>query len=187
MPDRSPRPPVHPSPGHGPHGLHDLHDLHDLRTDAAARPPARRRILAGLAIALVAVLGATSCTPAVSPTSYRRIVHELTLPAFARWWQTEHRVATSTWDLSTDGCSFAPDRGLTFDFRWPCTRHDLAWRNVRRLSSRPSIAQQRRLKIEANERFRRDLATACAQRATWQQASCRGVADIYHRAVVAVT
>ena len=175
MPDRSPRPPVRSHVVPRPHA----------RT--VARPDVRRRFLAGMAVALVALLGATGCTPTVSPDAYRRVVHELSLPAFARWWQAEHQVAASTWDLSTDGCSFSPDTGPTFDFRWPCTRHDLAWRNVRRLSSHPSAAVQQRLRREANLRFLADMQARCALEPSWARPSCRAIAGLYHRTVEAVT
>jgi hypothetical protein len=134
-------------------------------------------------LALCALISLASCQGGIRRAELHHVVHERSLASFATWW-TEARAAGSTrWDLTTDGCSASPDRGPTFDFRWPCTRHDLAWRNVRRLVPPASAAEATALRRSANQRFRADLLTTCAVRPTWQRATCRALAEVYHGAV----
>ncbi|MEZ5138569.1 MAG: phospholipase A2 [Acidimicrobiales bacterium] len=136
-------------------------------------------------------------------------MHQTALADLARWWTTEqaalHHVPPSTierwvasasarlddeearsgsWDLSTDLCSFAPDAGPGFDFRWPCIRHDLAWRNLKRLDRLAGGGiDTRARRLRANERFRADLEASCRARAIVERAACRTLAAAYGRAV----
>jgi hypothetical protein len=92
-----------------------------------------------------------------------------------------------TWDLSTDLCSFAPDTGPSFDFRWPCIRHDLAWRNLRRLQAqRAQPIDTRARRVRATDRFLADMVATCEVRTGIARTTCRAVAASYHRAVLLV-
>ena len=174
-----------------------------------SRPLARATVLA----ALVALVLATACTPRPTPAQLDRIVHATSLPAFRAWWRAEHaraqHVSAATvdrwldreparldaamaraggWDLSTDLCSFAPDRGPLFDFRFPCIRHDFAWRNLRRLQARRGgHIETRASRLAASERFLRDMQATCDLRPAVQRPGCRAVAHAYFRAVSVVS
>lgn len=162
-----------------------------------------------LAVAsLVAAVLLAGCPAGLARHELHHAVHERSPASFATWWTDAHARAQGTtaaevrrwldhdpdrldapaarrgrWDLTTDRCSASPDRGPTFDFRWPCIRHDLAWRNVRRLTPTPSAAEATALRRSANQRFRSDLAASCTSRPTWQRAACRALAEVYHGAV----
>lgn len=170
-----------------------------------------RAVLATVAAALLALLLAgalAACQPALTPARLDERVHGTSLDAFRSWWTAEqaalHRVPRTTieawvrsgdarlddrasrsgpWDLSTDVCSSGPDAGPGFDFRWPCIRHDLAWRNLRRLDRGTGAIATRAQRLRANERFRLDLAASCQDRRTVPRAACRLVAAAYGRAV----
>ncbi|HRW39507.1 MAG: hypothetical protein KDB04_18630 [Acidimicrobiales bacterium] len=176
---------------------------------ASPRPSRRARALIAVALAatIAALLGA--CQPPLTLASLDRQVHQTSLADLARWWTAEqaalHHVSTSTvdrwvasasarlddqaarsgaWDLSTDLCSFAPDAGPGFDFRWPCIRHDLAWRNLKRLDRQAGGGVDTRARrLRANERFRADLEDSCRARGTLERPACRAVAAAYGRAV----
>lgn len=173
-------------------------------------PSSVRRARALLATVLVAVLAASlgACQPALTLARLDERVHRTSLAELRSWWTAEqaelHRVPRATieawvrrgdrrlddgaarsgpWDLSTDGCSFAPDAGPSFDFRWPCIRHDLAWRNLRRLDRGTGTISTRAQRLRANDRFRADLHDTCRGRPTIQRAACLAVASAYGRAV----
>lgn len=173
----------------------------------------RRLVLVVVTIVGAGLLSLTACQVAPTPASLDAKVYGTSMPVFLRWWQGEHArsqgvsVATvqrwwreqparldspaarrGPWDLSTDLCSSSPDRGPTFDFRGPCVRHDFAWRNLRRLAQRGhrnqgTPAQRRR----ASDQFGRDLRWSCTLQPSWAQPSCRALATVYHRAVLAVS
>lgn len=175
--------------------------------------PRRARAIVATALAVVAsLLGAlvlSSCQPPLTLGTFEQRVHIDPLPDLRRWWVGEqaalHRTSRSTierwvvegsarlddgasrsgaWDLSTDGCSFAPDAGPVFDFRWPCIRHDLAWRNLKRLDrQRGGGIDTRARRLRANDRFFDDLGTSCRDRPIVQRAACLAVAATYARAV----
>ncbi len=90
-------------------------------------------------------------------------------------------------DWSTDGCS-APLLGAgPFDFTVACARHDLAWRNLRRLSvhfGRP--AWNAANKLEADRRFHADLRTRCARHPLVIGVACLATAQVYATAVALV-
>jgi hypothetical protein len=136
-------------------------------------------------VASVAILA--GCPAGIRRAELHHAVHERSLPSFAAWWTASRAAQATRWDLTTDGCSHSPDVGPTFDFRWPCIRHDLAWRNIGRLIPPPTRREARALRRLANERFRLDMVGTCRQRPTWHRPSCRLVAATYHRAVEVVT
>ena len=173
-------------------------------------PSARRaRALVATAVALALALVLSGCQPPLTLATFEQRVHVDSLAELRRWWVGEqaalHRVSRSTverwvvdgsarlddaaarsgaWDLSTDGCSFAPDAGPVFDFRWPCIRHDLAWRNLKRLDRQRGGGIDTRLRrLRANDRFLADLGTSCRARPLVQRAACLVVAAAYAEAV----
>jgi hypothetical protein len=178
-------------------------------------PVPSRLLTRATALAAIAalVLATASCTPRPTPAQLDRIVHATSLPAFRAWWRAEHARAqhvsaatvdrwldreparldaalarTGAWNLSTDLCSFAPDRGPLFDFRFPCIRHDFAWRNLRRLQTRlGGHLESRSTRLAASEQFLRDMQATCALRPAVQRPGCRAVALAYFRAVSVVS
>ena len=166
-----------------------------------------------LFLAVALALGASSCTPKPTVAGLDRKVFATPLPEFERWWRGEQaaanhvsRATVDRWwqrdpqrldsgsarrrpyDVSTDFCSFAPERGPGFDFRAPCVRHDFAWRNLKRLQSiiGGHIAPPAR-RLSATRQFLADMRSTCAARALPQRAACEAVAAAYYRAVVAVS
>jgi hypothetical protein len=161
-------------------------------------------------VALLALGGLTSCRAPLTLAALHHRVHATSLSSFRSWWVGEQaalqRVSPATierwlasapgrlddadarrgpWDLSTDRCSFAPDAGPTFDFRWPCIRHDLAWRNLARLQrQRTGPIDTHARRVRATERFLADMRETCAARSGPARTSCRAVAATYHRAVL---
>lgn len=170
-------------------------------------------LLAALATVATLVAGVTACRPATDLADWNRVVQQWSLGHFEQWWQARqaaaHGVPVATigwwlghdldrfddgasragrWDLSTDGCSFAPDRGPGFDFLVPCLRHDFAWRNLRRLQRRHGGAiDTRARRLTADTRFLADLHTTCDRQPVLVRGWCRALAATYHAAVVAVT
>jgi hypothetical protein len=166
-----------------------------------------------LVVVVVIVLSATSCTPKPTLAQLHRTVYATSLPAFRDWWRHEHArvqhvapatvdrwLATSperldalaarrgTWNLSTDLCSFAPDAGPVFDFRFPCIRHDFAWRNLRRLQEQlGGDIDTRARRLEASRQFLVDMRATCAVRPAIQRPPCRAVAQAYFHAVSTVS
>ncbi|MFN8018401.1 MAG: phospholipase A2 [Acidimicrobiales bacterium] len=168
-------------------------------------PRRLRGVLVGVALAAVVAAGGatlTACRPHPSWRAYERLEHGLSLEAFSRWWIDEqadrHHVTAfqvrrwfeldpgrlddaasraAGWDVSTDLCSSVPDRGPSFDFRWPCVRHDFAWRNIRRLAADRAVVRQARHRADA--RFLADLRGRCAARPAPERVRCRAVALAY--------
>jgi hypothetical protein len=177
-----------------------------------ARPRSIRRV-ATFALAVLLVTSASSCTPRPTLAELDRTVYATSLPAFRDWWRHEHAraqqvpVATvdrwlasapgrldsaaarrGIWNLSTDLCSFAPDTGPVFDFRFPCIRHDFAWRNLRRLQVRlGGDIDTRARRLAASRQFLRDLRETCASRPLVQRPACLAVAQTYFHAVSVVS
>jgi len=159
------------------------------------------------------VLAVASCTPRPSVAELDRRVFATPLAAFDSWWRGEqaaaNHVSRSTvdrwldtaparldsaaarsrpWDLSTDLCSFAPNRGPVFDFRIPCIRHDFAWRNLRRLQEQlGGDIDTRARRLEASRQFLVDMRATCAVRPAIQRPPCRAVAQAYFHAVSTVS
>ena len=175
--------------------------------------PRRAGALAATAVAvvlsLVLSLALGACQPALTLRNLDARVHGSSLDDFRAWWVAEqaalHGVSRSTvldwvragssriddrasrsgrWDLSTDLCSFAPESGPGFDFRWPCIRHDLAWRNLKRLDRQAGggIATRAR-RLRANDRFLTDLEATCRTRSLVERAACFAIAATYAQAV----
>jgi len=182
-----------------------------VSTHSPARSGARRaRLAAPLVAAAVALASLGACHPDLDRAAYDHHVYDRPLPAFVAWWLAEHaaatgrspaavrrdfdrrlaalddpRAANGRWDLSTDGCSSAPDTGPSFDFRAACVRHDFAWRNLKRLDRRWGVGRfdTRAARLRANGRFHADLLTDCARRSGPAASTCRGAAALYKAAV----
>ena len=166
-----------------------------------------------LVVATLLVVSLASCTPKPTLAQLDRTLYATSLPSFRAWWRHEQaraqRVPVATvdrwlasspgrldapaarsgpWDVSTDLCSFAPDTGPVFDFRLPCIRHDIAWRNLRRLDRRAGGGiDTRARRLAASRQFLRDMEATCSGRSRPQQPACRGVARTYFAAVAAVS
>ena len=166
------------------------------------RAPTRAAV--ALAIVLPVLVVLASCTPS---QEFELRVHRSSLSSFSAWWLREQaarqRVPISvvrrwldhdpapldapaarrgTLDVSTDLCSASPDRGTGFDFRWPCIRHDVAWRNLRRGVLPNTRAERRR----ANARFEADARESCVAQPLWWRPRCLALARAYRTALDAV-
>jgi hypothetical protein len=174
-------------------------------------PSPVRAALVALSISLV--LLAAACTPKPTLSALEHKLYGTSPASFDRWWRAEQAAAqrvtpatvdrwlasspsrldaaaarSRTWDVSTDLCSFAPDRGPVFDFRLPCIRHDFAWRNLRRIDRQHGGGVDTRARrTAANRQFLRDMEVACTHRPTVQRTSCRAIARTYFGAVSAVS
>ncbi len=137
---------------------------------------------AALAVAALAAL--VPPDPARDAAVVEALVHAVPLAEFARGRAAWRR--TWPWlDWTSDGCS-APlvgDRGRSFDFAWPCRRHDFAYRNLRRLGPPHWSASAR---DRADARFLDDMRAACEARRAPQRPSCERWAALYHGAVRAL-
>ncbi len=178
----------------------------------AARPRLITRAASLIAVVLVTV-SIASCTPKPTVAQFDRTVYATSLAAFRDWWRIEHArvqhvspatvdrwlvaaperldaaaARSGTWNLSTDRCSFAPDAGPVFDFRFPCIRHDFAWRNLKRLQTRlGGSIDTRARRLAANRQFLRDMQAGCSARPVLQRPACGAVANAYFHAVSAVS
>ncbi len=176
-------------------------------------PPRPLIRAASLIVAVVLALSAASCTPRPTLAQLDRTLYATSLPAFRDWWRQEHararHVSVDTvdrwlaaaperldapaarmgnWNLSTDLCSFAPDTGPVFDFRFPCIRHDFAWRNLRRLDTRLGGGiDTRARRLAASRQFLRDMQASCSMRPAFQRPACGAMAHAYFRAVSVVS
>lgn len=174
-------------------------------------PSPARAALVALPIA-VALLAA-ACIPQPTLSGLEHKLYATSPTSFDRWWRAEQAAAqrvsratvdrwlassparldaaaarSRTWDVSTDLCSFAPDKGPVFDFRLPCIRHDFAWRNLRRIDRQHGGGiDTRARRTAANRLFLRDMEVACSRRPTVQRTSCRAIARAYFGAVSAVS
>lgn len=176
-------------------------------------PSRSRTWCAALALALTAS-AAVPATPAgaVPPDHVpdpdrdaaivQRLVHEIDLPVFVDI--VEDRMGGDDWfDWTTDWCS-APlvgSTGRSFDFRWPCRRHDFAYRNTKLLDVRygcphrepGAVCESRawrhgrwwnhRSRLEIDRRLRTDMRRSCWQQRPWHWASCLMWAETFYRAV----
>ena len=184
----------------------------DAHRTASRRSGAIPATLVALAAVLVAALGLTACQPRLTLPALDRMVYETSLGRFQQWWTGEQaqlrrtsaatierwldtsparfddaRSRSGPWDLSTDRCSASPDRGPGFDFRWPCIRHDLAWRNLKRLQRvQGGSVDTRARRVRATDRFLADLLATCEPKPYLQRTACRTLARAYHQAVLLV-
>jgi hypothetical protein len=91
-------------------------------------------------------------------------------------------------DWSTDWCS-APGVGSTgrsFDFRWPCRRHDFGYRNLHLLERRYGTGATfwnpwNRLRVDMQ--LMTDMKAHCAARPWYEEATCRAWAATFYAAV----
>lgn len=171
--------------------------------------PALATLVVALTLAVVPLAG---CDRPPSPAELRRLVHATSLSSFAGWWERGQALAHRTtvaqvrtwlrrhperlddgaarrgpWDLSTDRCSAVPDTGPAFDFRWPCIRHDFAWRNLRRLD--PTGARRVNTRAErraASLRFLLDMRGRCRLVSWWHRPSCEAIARTYYLGTLVV-
>lgn len=128
-----------------------------------------------LALAAVAPPPAGAVTLAEKRALLRR---ELASSAVFRQMEAARtRAPYNSFDWSTDGCSWAPDRPAGFDFRAACRRHDFNYRNFRAVGIFTSAD---RAAIDAA--FLGDLRAACPATGA-RRTACLGLASTYHQAV----
>ena len=170
-------------------------------------------VLVALLVALLAAASLTGCDDPITLSELNTRVYATSLSSFRTQWVREQaavqHVSTATierwvtgspdrlddgdarggpWDLSTDLCSFSPNTGPSFDFRWPCIRHDFAWRNLKRLDAQRSTpVDTRARRLRADEQFLADMRTTCDLRSGLARTTCRTVAATYYQAVVLVS
>ena len=140
--------------------------------------------------------------PTLDAAIVHRLVFEVPLTEFRRI--VVNRMNGDHWlDWSTDWCS-APlvgSVGRTFDFRWPCRRHDFAYRNTRLLDARYACSRRpagtvcplgttvvarwwtSTARAAIDRQLRSDMRATCWHRVPWQWSSCLSWAEVFYRAV----
>lgn len=122
---------------------------------------------------------------AASDAAYvHHVLYRTSLDQFSRFVATGDR----WFDWSTDWCS-APlvgSTGRSFDFRWPCRRHDFGYRNLKLLERRYgsggtywNAAGRKRV----DSQFLTDMRGHCRTRAVVLQPACLGWAVTFYGAV----
>ena len=137
-------------------------------------------------VAATSILAVNSAPPdpasktfANEATIITHLMFDLDLKAFTRQYSSLRR-ENKTLDWSTDGCS-APligDSGRSFNFRWPCLRHDFGYRNFK---SRGLFNTEMRQRVD--DRFRRDLDESCEPKQRTFKVRCLAWAEIFLTAV----
>ena len=85
-------------------------------------------------------------------------------------------------DWSTDECSFVGNG--PWDFKYPCMRHDLSWRNLKNIESTYNRdAWNGRNKNAADRQFKDDLYARCGDFAWYIEWACYPTANIYFEGV----
>ena len=140
-------------------------------------------------VAATSVLAANSAPPDPAPNRFSaetaiitHLLFDLDLKTFTRQYASLRRT-NKTLDWTSDGCS-APligDSGRSFDFRWPCVRHDFGYRNFK---SHDLFNDETRLRID--DKFRQDLDESCRPRMRSFKVRCLAWAEIYYSAVRAM-
>ncbi len=137
-------------------------------------------------VAATSVLAANSAPPDPESNTYSdeveiitHLMFDLDLKTFTRQYPSFRRTNKAL-DWTTDGCS-APllgDSGRSFDFRWPCLRHDFGYRNFKSHGLFNSNTRQR-----IDDQFRRDLDESCRPRMRTFKVRCVAWAEIFYTAV----
>jgi hypothetical protein len=114
-----------------------------------------------------------------------RALHRISIGAFEALVLGPH----DPWfDWTTDWCS-APmvgSTGRSFDFRWPCRRHDFGYRNLKRLDRVHGPAGtwwNATTKLAVDRRFLTDMHLHCGARPWWDESPCRAWATTFYGAV----
>ena len=81
-------------------------------------------------------------------------------------------------DWSSDGCTDSPDKPLGFNFLPSCQRHDFGYRNFK---AQNRFTDSNKDEIDSN--FKIDLYNQCAKGNIFEEAACKGLADLYYDAV----
>lgn len=82
-------------------------------------------------------------------------------------------------DWSSNGCSYSPEDPLGFDFEPSCQRHDFGYRNYKAQGRFDDSG-----KAAIDDQFREDMRAVCAEETLLKEVACKGVAEVYYRAVV---
>lgn len=98
-------------------------------------------------------------------------VHKSSMSKFLK-----HRKAKYCgFNYSTDGCSWSPDTGPAFDFRYSCWRHDFGYRNYKKFK----IFTKKNKKV-IDDKFLSDTKAHCSKRALPLKPLCYRNAYIYY-------
>lgn len=144
---------------------------------------------AALALCAVTILVAGGCAPTrhEQMTDLDGLVFNLSYTSW-KWYAGSGAANGRYWysymDWSTDGCS-APLLGNgMWDFYFACARHDLSWRNLKRISRDfdPDVWNGRN-KNAADLQFRDDLHARCGDFAWYTEWACHPDAEVYFAAV----
>jgi len=137
-------------------------------------------------VAATSVLAVNSAPPDPASNVYAdevtiitHLMFDLDLKTFTRQYASIRRTNKAL-DWTTDGCS-APligDSGRSFNFRWPCRRHDFGYRNFKSHGLFNSETRQR-----IDDQFRRDLDESCRSKVRTFKVRCVAWAEIFYTAV----
>lgn len=143
-------------------------------------------LVLSMLVAATSMLAVNTAPPDPSSNSFaeevatiNRLLFDLDLRTFANKY-TLLRRANRALDWTTDGCS-APvvgDSGRSFNFRWPCLRHDFGYRNFK---SHGLFNSESRLRVD--EQLHRDLEETCAPRLRTFKLRCMAWAEIFYTLV----
>jgi hypothetical protein len=164
-------------------------------------------VMAALLVAVTSVLTVPSApNPVGDPSTVWRLVDA----PLAEFLQARAAQTPAHLDWTADGCSTGippGNSGRSFDFTAACSRHDFAYRNLKRLeqwygchhrrldhycepgqersgrSERSGRYWNRANRRRADQRFLADMLDDCRRRVTAQRLTCRVWARTYHRAV----
>lgn len=165
-------------------------------------------VRAAVVMLAMASFSLTSCSADEDLVFFSERVFHTPMSEFLVWWKAGHGGATGQpqlvdfcwtyacldsaeakagyWDFSTDFCSNpAPDTGLYFDFKAPCMRHDVSWRNLKKMQARWGSGFDTHTKrVATSEQFKVDMYDHCATRAGVAGSLCRQTANLYYDTVL---
>ena len=114
----------------------------------------------------------------------QQMLYRTSLDRFAR----TVAVGDPWFDWSTDWCSapLVASTGRSFDFRWPCRRHDFGYRNLQLLERRygsGSTFWNSASRTAVDRQFLRDMNSHCWGKLVFLQLTCLAWARTYYAAV----
>lgn len=123
--------------------------------------------------------GSSDCRPGVNSfMSGLNHYSDISMSDFG-WYSPREIPCRFRWD--DDICSISPNRSYTYDFTWPCKRHDFMYRNLQRAEAWYNRDIWRRYnKNVADEQFQRDMRAHCAGRSVLIRPDCYLTAKVYY-------
>lgn len=119
------------------------------------------------------------CTP--SADSFMLYLNYYSDRSLSDWKYNSNNEVPCRFRWDDDVCSNSPDKSYSFDFTYPCKRHDFMKRNLIRAEERYGFDAWRKYnKNVADEQFLRDLKAHCSTRSFLIKPDCYLTARIYY-------